>query len=159
MQDFQYIGEPSGLVLSRLGLPQDTLIKIRRKISSGVLRQMSSYMAENVSVTLPPGLMRMSSQEIMDSNQRTLKAESLYSYRLRAESLWGKTEDGDPNSRPDSVRRGPPRKRWVSDADAGGIAAEKVSRALIEWGGVKMANFQARSTERTPALYVIASPV
>ena len=28
MEDFPFIGEPAGLVLARLGLPQDNLIKV-----------------------------------------------------------------------------------------------------------------------------------
>ena len=34
-EDFPFNGEPSALVLSRLGLPQDTLIKIRRVSPTG----------------------------------------------------------------------------------------------------------------------------
>lgn len=109
MEDFPYKGDPAGLVLSRLGLPQDTLIKIRRRLSPGILRQMSQSLENNATLRFP-GSTHYSTlgkestahhhqqQEphvnaIFEASQRTFKAETLYSYRMRAESLWGTTDD------------------------------------------------------------------
>ncbi|CBN75624.1 TrkA-C domain protein [Ectocarpus siliculosus] len=146
MDDFPYKGEPAGLVLARLGLPQDTLIKIRRKISSGILRQMSQSLGENASLGFSTSALYSSSVKegathdeqdvnaIMEVNQKTFRAESMYSYRMRAECLWGTKDDlaqeekcisplagtavedvsGSEARKPGRFSR----KRWVSDADA-----------------------------------------
>ncbi|CAM9838480.1 unnamed protein product [Ectocarpus sp. 6 AP-2014] len=145
MDDFPYKGEPAGLVLARLGLPQDTLIKIRRKISSGILRQMSQSLEENASLGFPTSAIFSSSikegatddeqdaNAIMEVNQKTFRAECMYSYRMRAECLWGTKDDlaqeekcisplagtavadasGSEARKPGMFSR----KRWVSDAD------------------------------------------
>ncbi len=146
MNDFPYKGEPAGLVLARLGLPQDTLIKIRRQISPGILRQMSQSLEESAkavsSLRFPSEFAAQqqaqqstSAHAIMEANQRTFKAERMYSYRIRAESLWGTKEDPmaqDEKSSSPVVRqdvdastsshrmtsRKFSRKRWVSDTDA-----------------------------------------
>lgn len=150
MNDFPYKGEPAGLVLARLGLPQDTLIKIRRQISPGILRQMSQSLEENASAAsslrFPSEFaaqqqqqqqanQRISVHAIMEANQKTFKAERMYSYRIRAESLWGTKEDLmdqdekssspvvdeglDATSNANRVMSGKfSRKRWVSDTDA-----------------------------------------
>lgn len=155
MEDFPYIGEPAGLVLSRLGLPQDTLIKIRRKLCPGILRQMSMSLEENASLGFPASTLYSSSgkegavhqqQEasanaIMGLSQKTFKAECMYSYRIRAESLWGTgtTDEEQKGSSLTNVTTGadvsapsaPPartsarffRKRSVSDADAPNLSA------------------------------------
>ncbi|CAM9289391.1 unnamed protein product, partial [Ectocarpus sp. 13 AM-2016] len=147
MDDFPYKGEPAGLVLARLGLPQDTLIKIRRKISSGILRQMSQSLEESASLGFPTSALYSSSVKegatldeqdanaIMEVNQKTFRAECMYSYRMRAECLWGTKDDlaqeekcisplagtavadasGSEARKPGRFSR----KRWVSDADAG----------------------------------------
>lgn len=118
MPDFPYIGEPVGLVLSRLGLPLDTIIKIRRKIPTGVLRQLSLSQG---------GLQSMSAASTsgrVEMNQSTFRAEAMYSYRNRAESLWGTREEVDASqlSQPTGgIDQEVPRKRWVSDADASNL--------------------------------------
>eukprot|EP00903_Cladosiphon_okamuranus_P007706 g7468.t1 len=165
MNDFPYKGEPAGLVLARLGLPQDTLIKIRRKLSPGILRQMSESLEENASLGVAASSLYASGGKldgfgqhhhhghgaataaasvsaIMDANQKTFKAESMYSYRIRAESLWGTKEDltqeekdesagngngsggGDNNAKRASFSR----KRWVSDTDAGNLFQHPAAR-------------------------------
>lgn len=152
MDEFPYIGEPAGLVLVRLGLPQDTLIKIRRRIPSGILRQMSVSLEGNASLLLPPGApptegdggggTGVDANAIMEANQKTLRAEGMYSYRLRAECLWGTAEDVDAVAEEKSLTpapRGPRRsgsfirrKRWASDADASDLAtAKNKGRAAI----------------------------
>lgn len=143
MDDFPYIGEPAGLVLVRLGLPQDTLIKIRRRIPSGILRQMSASLEGNASLLLPPGApptgggggTGIDADALMEANQRTLRAEGMYSYRQRAECLWGTTEDMDSAAEEKSLTPAPRaprrsgsfirRKRWASDADATDLATAK----------------------------------
>lgn len=144
MKDFSFIGEPAGLVLGRLGLPQDTLIKIRRKISSGVLRQMSKCIEENTNRHLPGGVARMaSSASITKANYQTFKAESMYSYRIRAECLWGKREeqgDNADNTVPSAVEQSLLRKRWVSDADADGPMTAPGSRPSTNIGREPMTN-------------------
>ncbi|CAM9900128.1 unnamed protein product, partial [Sphacelaria rigidula] len=130
--DFPYIGEPSGLVLSRFGLPQDTLIKIRRKISSGVLRQMNAMLDESSSLSQRSGSTKVSASGRIEANQKTLKTESLYSYRMRAESLWG--EESQRSARVSasqcgeqgSLNRSAQRKRWASDADANCLREDEV---------------------------------
>lgn len=131
--DFPYIGEPNGLVLSRLGLPQDTLIKIRRKISSGLLRQMSAIMDESTSLSQRSGSAKMPASARVEANQKTLRTESLYSYRMRAESLWGEESQrnasasvSQPGHQHGSVDRSAQRKRWVSDADANSLREDEV---------------------------------
>lgn len=158
MDDFPYKGEPAGLVLARLGLPQDTLIKIRRKISPGILRQMSQSLEENASLGFPtPALYSSSVKEgathdeqdanaIMEVNQKTFRAECMYSYRMRAECLWGTKDDlaqeekcisplagtavadasGSEARKPGRFSR----KRWVSDADA-----QRSSKAIAAVNG------------------------
>ena len=155
MNDFPYKGEPAGLVLARLGLPQDTLIKIRRKLSPGILRQMSQSLEDNASLGVAPsslyasgkleglgfgqqqqnGLGATSVSAIMDANQKTFKAECMYSYRIRAESLWGRKDDlttcreekgvstgeTDLDATANANRKSFSRKRWVSDTDAGNL--------------------------------------
>lgn len=54
---------------------------------------------------------------IMEVNQKTFKAESMYSYRQRAEGLWGTAGDADQEEKSEVIGRGL-RKRWVSDTDA-----------------------------------------
>eukprot|EP00752_Nemacystus_decipiens_P012020 g10655.t1 len=157
MNDFPYKGEPAGLVLARLGLPQDTLIKIRRKLSPGILRQMSQSLEENASLGAAPSSLYASGKmdgcrqqlnghgaaanaasvsAIMDANQKTFKAECMYSYRIRAESLWGTKDDlaggraeekdmstaeTDVDATANMNRRSLSRKRWVSDTDASNL--------------------------------------
>lgn len=133
MKDFHFIGEPMGLVLTRLGLPQETLIKIRRKISSGILRQMSMSLEENASLRLPNGSQGLASaggRSMMECNQRTFKAEGMYSYRVRAESLWGTKDDlGDNSAQSATTKERVPRKRWASDADADDVCVVSVPTA------------------------------
>ena len=144
MDEFPYIGEPAGLVLVRLGLPQDTLIKIRRRLPSGILRQMSVSLEGNASLLLPPGVPPMEggggvtgvdADALMEANQKTLRAEGMYSYRQRAECLWGTTEDMDAAAEeksltpaPRAIRRSGSfirRKRWASDTDATNLGGPK----------------------------------
>lgn len=157
MNDFPYKGEPAGLILARLGLPQDTLIKIRRKLSPGILRQMSQSLEDNASVGVAPSSLYSSGKvdgfgqqqgasvsAIMDANQKTFKAESMYSYRIRAESLWGTKDDlalqeekgtsaadgVDATATADAHRTSGifSRKRWASDADASNLWGDKFQR-------------------------------
>ncbi|CAM9142570.1 unnamed protein product [Hapterophycus canaliculatus] len=164
MSDFPYKGEPAGLVLARLGLPQDTLIKIRRKLSPGILRQMSQSMDGNTSLGFPvssswnkegatPQQQQQQQQQqqdvsaIMEANQKTFRAESMYSYRMRAESLWGTKDDlgqeektmspvatsavagaDAAGSSSTQVSGKFSRKRWVSDTDASNLWGQKLHR-------------------------------
>ena len=161
MNDFPYKGEPAGLVLARLGLPQDTLIKIRRQISPGILRQMSQSLEENAnananSLGFPSEFDSQHNQQqqqqpctsvsaIMEANQKTFKAECMYSYRIRAESLWGTREDPaaqdqkstspvdnddcDATTNANRTTTGKfSRKRWVSDTDATNLGGGKNRR-------------------------------
>lgn len=144
MNDFPHIGEPAGLILARLGLPQDTLIKIRRKISHGILRQMSMSLEEHALMGLPSRAQMASNgggvganvSAIMEANQKTFKAESMFSYRMKAQSLWGETKCcGEPLVHAASTTvaggdtgLGVSRKRWASDADATSIAGQNCRR-------------------------------
>lgn len=141
MDDFPYIGEPAGLVLVRLGLPQDTLIKIRRRIPSGILRQMSVTLEGNARAPSTASVTDSGSggdagssgvadtNALMEANQKTLRAECMYSYRLRAECLWGAAEDAEEKSAasaPRPARRSGSftRTRWASDAHRDRAASE-----------------------------------
>lgn len=123
-----------GLVLTRLGLPMDTLIKIRRKFSSGIMRQISR------SIEISSGNNISNTAAMIEANQRTFKAESVYSYRMRTETLWGTRADPDNPQGPASMAEGLPRKRWVSDTDATNLYKGEETKGVDSAHTDEMAN-------------------
>ncbi|CAM9151587.1 unnamed protein product [Choristocarpus tenellus] len=100
LKDFKHIGEPVSLVLARLGLQQETLIKIRRKVPQALLRQM------DMEVSLHTGEHWHSSHGETSSaggrgaapvgisrGRETMQCTSKHYYRNRTECLWGTKGD------------------------------------------------------------------
>lgn len=106
-------------------------VQIRRRIPRSIFREMSasfegkagvgplkkSQLGGVGSLEEGRGVKVDSASAIMEVNQKTFKAESMYSYRQRAEGLWGTVGDADREEKNEVIGRGL-RKRWVSDTDA-----------------------------------------
>lgn len=84
-KQFPYNGEPASVVLTRLGLPQDTLIKIRRKVNLGIV---CGADANNLGLPRSFSASKKGVGAGIATNLKTFTTAELYS-RQRVERLWG----------------------------------------------------------------------
>ena len=90
---------------------------------------------------------------IMEANQKTFGAESMYSYRMQAKDLWGAADDTNNEKKVAADGNGTTnrlsRKRWSSDADAVNLELGGLLRSKVVKGSPKPENTRASADEAT----------
>lgn len=112
--DFAHLGKSVALVLARLGLPAEALIKIKRKTLAGVATAASAPF---------PGAM----QQAGACGGRTTPSHSVSpGCRKRTGGLWGSKVDGSPAS--SSASSPSIRRRPIGTEDSGAFASSTLSQ-------------------------------